>query len=318
MDVRLFFTLLSALTLIAAPAIAQDPSADPAPEAAREAAPAEPAPAASPSPSADDGSSSSSTTATGSTTAAGAGTATAGDADTTTAGGAQPGDAWAETPVIHEPVGTTSGTNQAATPAAQPEEDDDGRDADLLWLEVGFGYSWVDLAAFSANNFVPGVDQISGSGYTGHAAAGIKLFFLTLGARGTVASYPKDTGGFDIWSLMFDVMLRLPVPLLEPYVRAGIGYAWMGSLNHSDLGNSSVSVYGLTIEAGAGLDVYLGKYFSLGAGFDIAFLNLTRQRIDNCDSVGGAMCNIGGVDFQEEGDAAGFQIRATGHAALHF
>ncbi len=216
-------------------------------------------------------------------------------------------------PVIHP-----SAQSSTPPPPAREEEEDDGRDADFLWIEAGFGYSWANLAAFKSQNFIPGVEQLKGSGYAGHVAAGFKLFLFTLGARGTVGSYPAADNPFDIWSLMFDLGLRIPILFMEPYFRAGIGYAWMGQVNVNSLMDSSVSVYGLTIEAGAGLDIYLNPYISIGGGVDVAFLNLTRQRLDMCTSSGGAMCNIGGVDLQENGDAVGFQLRATGHLALHF
>jgi hypothetical protein len=224
----------------------------------------------------------------------------------------------APAPVIHEPVATTAPVAQTSPPPPAREEEDDGRDSDFLWLEVGFGYSWADLAAFSNDNFIPGVEQFKGSGYAGHAAAGFKLFLLTLGARGTVASYPTAERPFDLWSIMFDLMLRIPILFAEPYFRAGVGYAWMGSLDFASLGESAVRVFGLTIEAGAGIDFYLNPYVSIGAGVDVAFLNLTRQRVDQCMGVGGAMCDVGSVDFSEDGDAVGLQLRASGHIALHF
>jgi hypothetical protein len=117
---------------------------------------------------------------------------------------------------------------------------------------------------------------------------------------------------------MFDLGLRIPIFFIEPYFRAGIGYAWMGQVDFNSLGDSSVSVFGLTIEAGAGVDIFLNDYISIGGGVDVAFLNLTRQRLDMCMDVGGAMCNVGGVDLQEDGDSVGFQLRATGHLGLHF
>jgi len=319
MSLRFFFILLC-LSAFSSGALAQDTTGDEAPVEDPVPAPAETTPAPAPTePEPEPAPSSSSSSTSSDPAAASSATAAPPTPAPTPAPAPAPEPAPAQqaepAPVIHPAVGTSS---PQAQPAAQQQEEDDGRDADFLWLEVGFGYSWADLAAFSNNNFVPGVQQLKGSGYAGHAAAGFKLFIFTFGARGTVASYPGAERPFDLWSLMFDLGLRIPILFAEPYIRAGIGYAWLGSIDFTSVGDSSVSVYGLTIEAGAGIDIYLGKFVSLGAGFDLAFLNLTRQRLDNCMSTGGAMCDVGGVDLQEEGDSVGFQVRATGHIAFHF
>lgn len=216
--------------------------------------------------------------------------------------------------------GTTLAERNAADAerhrAREDEDEDDGRKADLLWIEGGFGYSYVNLAQFSQSNFIPGIDQYKGSGYVGHVAAGFRLFFLTLGARGTIAAYPDLN--FDLWSVMADVALRLPIPIVEPYVRLGVGYAFMGSADYARPADSSVSVYGLTIEGGVGVDIYLNPYLSIGGGLDVVYLNLTRQRVDRCESSMSPDCRPGDVNFEESGDAVGLQMRLSGHLALHF
>lgn len=199
------------------------------------------------------------------------------------------------------------------TPRPPPEEEEgDGRSADVFWLEVGGGYAYADLIQFSQDNFIPGAQELKGSGFMGTIAAGFKIYIITIGARASLSSFSD----FDLGTAVLDVALRLPVPLVEPYARVGFGYGWVGAANYTEPSNSDTSVFGLVGEAGAGVDIYLGEFVAIGAGFDLAFLNLTRQRVD--EGCGGGNCMIETINFEESGDAVGFSLRAHAHASLHF
>jgi hypothetical protein len=75
---------------------------------------------------------------------------------------------------------------------------------------------------------------------------------------------------------------------------------------------SDTSVYGLVLDAGVGFDFYLSNNFAIGIGFDAGFLNLSRQQ-DDC---GGTCTTIGTINFEEDGDAAGLQLRFFANARL--
>lgn len=203
-----------------------------------------------------------------------------------------------------------------APPPPPRETEGDGRAADLLWVEGAFGYSYVNLAQFDSDGFLPGIEQYKGGGYMAALAAGVRLSMLMIGARGTLASYEW----FDFWTIGGELHLRIPIGSLEPYVRAGAGYGFVGQANYDVPEMSDPDVFGLVIDAGAGLDIYLDKIVAIGFGVDGAYLNLTRQRVDMDGCGGTAMnpCMVGTVDFQEDGDAAGLQLRIHGHASLHF
>lgn len=201
-----------------------------------------------------------------------------------------------------------------AQPAAEPEEEGDGRAADIIWIEAGFGYSYVDLVQFDNSNLIPNADRFSGSGYAATLAAGFRISFLTLGARGSLASYSE----FEVGTAVFDVAIRLPFPTIEPYFRAGIGYGWVGAADYDVPADSDTSVFGLVVEAGAGLDFYLDKIFAIGVGMDGAFLNLSRQRLEECEGVTSDECQPDNINLEEDGDGVGLQLRAHAHASLHF
>ncbi|MCB9615354.1 MAG: hypothetical protein H6722_23210, partial [Sandaracinus sp.] len=146
---------------------------------------------------------------------------------------------------------------------------------------------------------------LQGSGLYGGLGVGFRIYWITLGAQATLASY----FGFEIGTAGLDIGLHLPIPVIQPYVRVGVGYAWMGDADYADPMLSQTDVYGYTIDAGLGLDIKLARFLSLGAGFDAAFLNMTRQSLSDG--------NVTGVDIQEDGDAVGLQIRLHAQLTLH-
>lgn len=243
------------------------------------------------------------------TATTGSGTGTTGQAGTST--GTQPPPAQGQ---AQQPPPPAPPPSSAPPPPPPREEDDDGRSADLLWIEGAFGYSYVDLVQFDNSNFLPNVERLKGSGWSAAAAAGIRLSFLMIGGRATLSSYE----GFDLWTLGGEIHLRIPIGALEPYARIGVGYGFVGQANYDTPADSEVDVFGLVLDGGAGLDIYLDKIVAIGVGMDAAFLNLSRQRVDMDGCMGSMTCTIDEVNFQEDGDAAGLQLRLHAHASLHF
>lgn len=218
----------------------------------------------------------------------------------------------------------TRDTTRAASP--RPAEDetpiqeqDDGRKADFLWLEVEGGVSYVNLIAFQQNRFSsggvtitnPSFEEIEGVGPMVGVALGFRIFFLALGARATLASYP----GFEIGTVGGEVQFRLPTPIVEPWIRVGAGYAWQGSANYEApmASASATTVYGWTINAALGLDWFVTWWFSIGFGVSLDVLNMTRQANPTLPC-------MSPTEFcpSQPGDAIGAQARGVLQLGLHF
>lgn len=191
---------------------------------------------------------------------------------------------------------------EADRAAQQREEDDES--PTIFWLEGVVGASYIDIISFSQDNFIPEAERMNGIGFTGGAAAGFKLFIITLGARATISTFEM----FDLGTIAFDLGLRIPTPIVEIYARVGAGYAWMGAADWQSPSMSDTSVFGLMVDAGAGFDFYLMRNIAIGAGLDFAFLNLGRQA--GCSA---ADCGIANVDFTQDGNGAGLQLRFLAH-----
>jgi endogenous inhibitor of DNA gyrase (YacG/DUF329 family) len=185
---------------------------------------------------------------------------------------------------------------------------EDGGDHGIVYIGADFGYSWINLVQFSSNNFIPTAERLDGNGWSTALSAGFRVYWFTVGARGTLSSYP----GFEIGTVGLDLGLHLPIPVIEPYVRGGLSYGWMGNANYRNPNLSDTSVTGLVADVGGGVDIYLSDHISLGAGIDAVFLNLTRQKITS-----GAATMVTDINVSESGDAVGLQLRFHGQLTIH-
>lgn len=192
---------------------------------------------------------------------------------------------------------------RAAEPAAEP------RRSEILWLEAIGGYGFVNMRAISYKNLYPSVVPLSGSGFGAGVAAGVRLSIITLGGRATLGSY----SGFEVGTAAAEITLRIPTPVVEPYVRAGFGYGWLGTANYDYPRRSETSVYGYVFQGAVGLDIYLGKVVAIGGGFDVDILSLARQPL----TVGSGTVPPG-VDLTKDGNAVGLQLRGHVAVSLHF
>lgn len=222
---------------------------------------------------------------------------------------------------------SSTGRGRASAPPPPPAEEstrrqqrlsgkkkkkNEGVGSDIFWIEPTFGYSYINLVQFNQDNFFPSAERTKDNGYVAGVGLGFRIKILTLGGRVSFAKYPD----FDLGTAVFDAGLRIPLGVVEPYFRLGIGYAWVGSANYGDPGLSETDIYGLAAEAGAGVDFYFNKYVAIGIGMDAAVLNLSRQDVrDGCT---GGVCDPSNFNLEEDGDSVGLQVRAHGHLSLHF
>lgn len=199
------------------------------------------------------------------------------------------------------------GSLNTSTASADDGEEDSGGNG-YLWIEPVLGYSYVNLRALSYDNLYPEIVEVKDTGIGGGLAAGLHFLFLDAGIRTTISHYSS----FDVGTLALEATLRLPTPLISPFVRAHFGYAWNGSVNYSNPGLTSVSVYGFTVGGTLGMDISLSDLVSLGAGLHVDVLNLSRSELDTNPS------GVTNFDFTVPGSAVGIQLRGQLQLTFHF
>jgi len=186
-------------------------------------------------------------------------------------------------------------------PRRHRAEDSSNREFDLLWVGAEVGLSVVDLKMVSYDDLLPSEVDVRETGLGFGAAAGIRVKFLSAGLHLAVGQFKE----FDVWAINLDGQLRIPLGALEPYLRVGLGYAFLGAFS-GQVDMEGVSVDGWDLQAGFGLDLYPSDFLSLGAGADFTILNLTRTE------------SITSVDLLQDGAAVGLAVFVQAKAALHF
>ena len=188
--------------------------------------------------------------------------------------------------------------------AAADEAPAETKDSHILWIQATGGLSYVNLVQFQEENFAPTAVNLSGLGTGLGAAVGLRFAFFRVGARFNYALHSD----FNVGSIGLDLSLHLPIPVVSPYLRAGIGYGWLGNFTFSGtLTNASAA--GLVADVGIGLDIRI-KRLSIGAGVDVAFLNFTRQRATDVGA-------IASIEVTQPGDALGLQVRGMLRLTIH-
>ncbi len=213
-----------------------------------------------------------------------------------------------------EPSSNGSPTEQELQTA---EKEDSGRGLEFVWLNAEAGGEHLGLQTFKANNLVDaGVVKTTQTGFMYGAGLGVRLVFLTLGARFRMGNFSE----YQLWTLNGEVGLHIPLGAIEPYFTLGGGYASMGSFNQSDLakglGGGDVSVKGYDIRGGFGIDFYLSNTFTLGANLTGEMLALTRPGVDP-NKLKNSTPSAQEI-YQADGSSIGAAVALTAVAGLHF
>jgi hypothetical protein len=222
---------------------------------------------------------------------------------TLTSGGLAPPPAVEAAP---PPNAETPAATEAAL--ARADREDSGRGLEFVWLNGEVGVTHVGLGTFHEHNLLDPADvKAKETGLVAGAGAGVRLIFLTLGARFRYAPMPD----YKLWSLGLEGGLHLPLGSLEPYATLEAGYVSLGSFPGA---SSFAKVQGFEARLGAGIDYYLTNLFSVGAHVSGDLLVLERTN-KACASASAA---TGAVDYCSTGSSTGGAVTATAVAGLHF
>jgi hypothetical protein len=219
-------------------------------------------------------------------------------------------------PPAVEPAPETTGPTPTEQELTRADKEDSGRGLEFVWLNAEAGFQHLGLQTFHANKLVDAqVVQSTQSGLLLGAGAGVRLIFLTAGARFRLGSF----SAWQLWTLDAELGLRIPLGALEPYFTFAGGYARMGSFDASSaFSTNDINVRGFNLRGAFGLDYYLARSFSLGANLsgDVLFLSrpkVTQQPTGN-DPQGQAAAQV----YAQDGTSIGAGFAVTAVAGLHF
>jgi hypothetical protein len=204
----------------------------------------------------------------------------------------------------------------------EAKEKDSERGLEFFYFNVEGGFEHVGLTTFNVDEdkLTAGLIATSSSGGVVGAGLGLRLIFLTLGAR-------ARAGFFSDWQLFSvggELGIHIPLGNFDPHFDFGFGYAGLGSLTSAVSGASdAISIRGFYARAGGGLDYYVTPAISLGLNASWELLGLTRpglslteaQRIQNDPAADPQKTKD--TLLQADGTSYGAAIAITGVVGLH-
>ena len=220
-------------------------------------------------------------------------------------------------PPTSSPAAPNPGESETYRQLERAEREDAGRGLEFVWLGIEAGYEYLSLDALHAANLVDGsVIDSSGSSLLLGAGAGVRLIFLTLGARFRLARQ----SAWDLWTLAAEVGLHFPQGALEPSFTLSAGYASVGSFDAAKAPAGfeldRVDISGFDTRLGAALDWYLNPLLSLGVQSSAELLVLSRSGAAQPALVASApeLAEF----YARDGSGVGFGVSVTAVAGLHF
>jgi hypothetical protein len=212
---------------------------------------------------------------------------------------------------------TTEPHSQTEQELERADKEDSGRGLEFFWLNVEGGIQHLGLQTLKANHLVDSeVVKTVQTGPLFGGGLGVRLVFLTLGARFRFANFPD----YQVWTLDGEVGFRIPIGILEPYFMLGGGYASLGALSKGNFGTelnrAGVAASGFNLRGGGGLDIYLSKTFSIGACLTGEVLFLKRPKSD-ASALSGLPAPAQQV-YALDGSSIGSSVNLTGVVGLHF
>ena len=206
------------------------------------------------------------------------------------------------------PVATPPGESETLQALERAEQEDAGRGLEFLWVDVEGGYGYMDLQALASSSLLDGtVLSDDGGGLALGAGVGVRLIFLTFGARFRLTRLED----FDLWTLGGEIGLHLPHGAFEPSFTFGVAYAG-ASPSADGLDADGLNLSGISARLGANIEYYVNPLLSFGARGTFETLALWRSGAEQ--PAGSPIVQF----YAEDGSGVGVGGTLTGTIGLHF
>ncbi|HSO33905.1 MAG TPA: hypothetical protein VLT33_15335, partial [Labilithrix sp.] len=205
----------------------------------------------------------------------------------------------------------------------EAESSDSGRNFEIFWLDAYIGGSYIDMRQFSSDTLA--IEKAHSGGPMLALGAGIRYVLLVAGVR---AKY-NVLSAFNMWQLNGELGLKIPIDSVDLLLGAHGGYSFVGSIGEGTVSagssstptnNDAVKIRGFNVGLDIGVDYYLTKNFSLGAGVFGDFLFLKRPPVAKPDGLTAEQSAALDAEplYQKSGTSAGMQLGAALRVGGHF
>jgi hypothetical protein len=193
-------------------------------------------------------------------------------------------------------------------------------------MDAQAGVESVQLQTFIAdfNSVSAGFLPTAGVGPTESVGGGARFGFLTIGARGKVASFDDvNVGPWQIWTLDGEIGVRVPLRRLEPHIVFAGGYSSFGGFGTAVRGlQEGLDVHGVDIRLGGGVDYWIVENISLGLDASAGLVAIARPGISVRDLATaqevGTLNEAKARILEGSGSSVGTTLALTASAGVHF
>jgi hypothetical protein len=226
-------------------------------------------------------------------------------------------------------LGVAVFSTRPASAQSRAEADADRPAVGLVWMNGEAGHQMVDLRTFVVDDeaLSAGLVPTVGGGPAMGLGAGVRLWFFTVGGRARVGMFRDHATGTDgtwqLWTLDGELGLRVPIGRVEPHVSVGAGPAFVGNFRDAVAGlHEDLEVHGVNARAGAGLDYWVSRRVTIGAGVSGELLALSRSgrpppRVVERERTATPIAKAARA-LQADGSSVGSSLAIMGGAGLHF
>ncbi|HNS98183.1 MAG TPA: hypothetical protein PLJ27_02605 [Polyangiaceae bacterium] len=165
----------------------------------------------------------------------------------------------------------------------ESEKEDAGRNLDWVYFDVEGGYEVVGLETLKSKGLTYDDAQTSDGGLMLGTGLGLRLIYMTVGARARVGMLSLGNLG----TINGEFGVNLPLGDLEPSFHVGAGYAFLASPD-ADRWGGDPTIHGWNTRLGAGFDYYVTPAFSVGARLsgDVLFLSRKAMTLEPTSNLG--------------------------------
>jgi hypothetical protein len=201
------------------------------------------------------------------------------------------------------------------------KQEDSGLGLEWIWANADVGASYIDMKSFNDSQLA--LTDTSKSGFMYGFGAGVRLLFLTLGAR------VRNHSAFNLWQINGEIGLHpFRILRIDPYLAFRGGYDTVGTFSQSVSSaggsvQSDATVHGWNVGAAFGLDFYLSSLISIGAeaSGDVLFLKRPPATLPASVSAlpQAQQAEIKSQDlYKNSGSSVGFGGGLSAHLGIHF
>ena len=222
-----------------------------------------------------------------------------------------------------DPNAATTPESATALKLDEAEQEDSGRNFELVWVDAYLGGSYIDMRQFSSDTLQ--VEKANSAGPMVALGAGVRFVILVLGVR---AKY-NALSAFNMWQLNGELGFKFPIGKLDLLIGGHGGYSFVGSVGEGTVAAGSTStptnkdavkIRGFNAGLDVALDYYITKNFSVGAGVFGDFLYLNRPPVAKPAGLTPEQTALIDADplYQKSGTSGGLQLGGALRIGGHF